>query len=447
MMSGFFRTTPHSYIIHTYGCQMNKHDSEHIAGVLEKCGYVRAGNDDEAEVIILNTCSVRKSAEQKVWGKLGTLIDKDPGAKIIGVAGCMAQVMGEYIIERSPAVNIVFGLDSLNRIQELIEQGRISPICDLGDINKAEIDLLPCVPESSYSAWVPVSHGCDNNCSYCIVPRARGRVRSRELGYIISEVKELAGRGIIEIVLLGQNVNSYGNDLKNKTGFEILLDEVAKVRGLRRVKFETSHPADMNEQILKVMANNPNVCEYLHLPAQSGSNRILEAMNRKYSREYYLNIAETARNYVDNLTLSTDIIVGFPGETEEDFMDTMKLLEQVRFDNAFVFKYSEREGTGAAGIREEVPDTVKTERLMRLGELQDKITENSLAALSGRIMEVLIDGRAPRGNFMKGRTRGNQVVLVNAEDGISPGTLALIKINGTGKHTARGEIVKVIRQV
>ncbi|MBN1289876.1 MAG: tRNA (N6-isopentenyl adenosine(37)-C2)-methylthiotransferase MiaB [Actinobacteria bacterium] len=423
---------------------MNKHDSEHIAGVLEDSGYSRAPTDEEAEIIIMNTCSVRKSAEDKVWGRLSCFAGGVPPPKIVAVGGCMAQLLGESIIDRSPGVRLVFGIGSMDRLPGLIEKSRENPVCDLGDINKAFVDCLPYIPESPVSAWVPVNHGCDNSCSYCIVPAARGNARSRDLDDILREVEKAAGSGRIEVILLGQNVNAYGKDLFPRVRFSQLLDAVSGVQGIQRIKFETSHPADMDESIIEVMAGRANLCEYLHLPAQSGSNRVLKAMNRGYTREDYLEEVRFSRKIIPEISLSTDIIVGFPGETDQDFRDTFTLLEEVRFSNAFIFKYSRRDGTAAAAMRNEVPTRVVSNRFMLLSELQDKITSEALRELEGKTVEVLVGGSAKRGGFRKGRARGNQVVLLSSAQELVEGTLVMARVTGTGKHTARGEVVETI---
>ena len=441
-MSSLNDMEPNSYFIRTFGCQMNVHDSEHIAGVLEESGYSRASKAEKAEIIVFNTCCVRKSAEDRVWGNLSAL-QSGSASPLVAVCGCMAERHGHEIIERSPVVDIVFGLDALDRLPELIRHSRNGSICDLGDKDKAMPDWLPSVRGRLARAWVPVSHGCDKCCSYCVVPYVRGKERSRPLDAIISEIESLVGNGVIEVTLLGQNVNSYGRDLSPCTSFAELLRSVASVPGVRRVKYETSHPRDLTDDILEVMDQRPEVCEHLHLPVQSGSDRILAAMNRGHDRRYYIERVRKARETIKDLVVSTDIIVGFPGESEADFLDTLDLAETVGFDSAFVFLYSRRDGTQAAQMKEEVPAEVKSERFMRLSRLQDQKTLQSLGRLLGRNVEVMVEGPAKKGDYVVGRTRGNQVILLPvAETDVD--SLVMAKVQEVGRHAARGAVVKVL---
>ena len=434
---------PNSYIIRTFGCQMNVHDSEHIAGVLEEAGYSRAANVEEAEIIIFNTCCVRESAEDKVWGNLSA-IQSDDTSRLVAVCGCMAESHGHKIIERSPVVDIVFGLDSLKRLPELIRRSRNGSICDLGDRDRASLDAVPSIQVRRLRAWVPVSYGCDNRCSYCVVPYVRGKERSRSPEAILSEVESLVGRGAVEVTLLGQNVNSYGRYLCPRASFAELLRSVASVPGIRRVKYETSHPRDLTDDILTVMAEMPQVCEHLHLPVQSGSDRVLEAMNRGHERLFYIDRVRKAREMVKDLVISTDIIVGFPGETEADFSDTLDLVDAVGFDSAFMFIYSRREGTPAAEMADEVPAEVKSERFMRLSRLQDIKTSQSLGRLLGRSVELMVEGSARRGDYVVGRTRGNQVVLLPAGEA-HVDSLVVAEVQKVGRHAARGEVREVLQ--
>ncbi|MHB8895754.1 MAG: tRNA (N6-isopentenyl adenosine(37)-C2)-methylthiotransferase MiaB [Candidatus Geothermincolia bacterium] len=427
-----------TYFVRTFGCQMNTHDSEHIAGVLESSGFTPAASQDEADIIIFNTCCVRQSAEDRVWGNLGRASSAGSRHKVVGVAGCMAQKHGAEIFSRAPGCNLVFGMEALARLPGLIETASESRVCDVGEARASRIDHLPSSRGASAQAWVPVSHGCNNNCSYCVVPLVRGSERSRPADEVVSEVEGLATEGVVEIVLLGQNVNSYGRDLTQGTNFAQLLRRVAGVPGMKRVKFETSHPRDLTDDILKVMETVDEVCEYLHLPVQSGSDRILEAMNRRYGRDYYIELAERARALVPGLTLTTDIIVGFPGETPGDFEDTLDLVERVRFDAAFMFLYSSREGTPAARLPGAVPDEEKHRRFDELARAQDRITAQSLEKVVGSDVEILLLGPSRSGGLLSGRTRGNRVVLVPEMAHDDP--IVTVRIDSAGKHSLRGSV-------
>jgi len=434
---------PDSYFVRTFGCQMNVHDSEHIAGVLEESGYSRAAKAEKAEIIVFNTCCVRKSAEDKVWGNLSALPSGD-ASPMVAVCGCMAELYGQGIFERSPGVDIVFGLDALERLPELINMSRNGPVCDLGDKNKTKLDGLPVVQGRPSSAWVTVSYGCDSHCSYCVVPFVRGKQRSRPAYEIVSEVESLAYGGVIEVTLLGQNVNSYGRDLSPRASFAELLQSVAATPGIQRIRYETSHPRDLTDDIFAVMAEQPEVCEHLHLPVQSGSDRILETMNRGYDRLFYIERVRKAREIIKDLVVSTDIIVGFPGESEADFLETMDLVETVGFDSAFIFIYSRRDGTAAAKMGDEIPAEIKSDRFMRLSRLQDVQTFQSLGKLLGCRVEVMVEGPAKRGDYVAGRTRGNQVVLLPAADA-SMDSLVMAKVHKIGKHAVRADVTEVLQ--
>jgi len=431
-------TRENTFFIRTFGCQMNRHDSEHIAGVLASAGYSPAESADDADILIFNTCCVRQSAEDRVWGNLASLASPDRRPRVVAVTGCMAERHRVAVMERASAVDLVFGMDSLERLPSLLEASLDGALCDLGEVENAAIDRLPASREGGARAWVPVSHGCDNRCAYCVVPSVRGRQRSRAPEDIVSEVARLSADGVLEVVLLGQNVNSYGRDLPAPAGFAGLLEKVASVDGIRRVKFETSHPRDLSRDILEVMASVPQACEYLHLPVQSGSDRVLEAMNRGYSRDYYIEEAARARSMVPGLTLTTDVIVGFPGETDEDFAATLELVRRVAFDAAYIFLYSPRVGTTAAALADEVPQQVKHRRYEQLAGAQDAQTERSLGAMVSTVQEVLLEGPAKRGGMLRSRTRGNRVVLL---PGSTPaGPILDVLITGAGRHALRGVV-------
>ena len=422
---------------------MNLHDSEHVAGVLERAGYSPAADIDSAAVIVFNTCSVRKSAEERVWGNLGRLFSPGKGLPVVAVCGCMAVRVGEQI-SSSGRARVVFSMDTLESLPELIERAAAGPVLATGDVTCASIDCLPSLRRSALRAWVPVSHGCDNYCSYCVVPYVRGGQRSRPSGEVLDEVRALADDGVVEVTLLGQNVNSYGRD-NCDVDFAAMLDSVASVPGIDRVKFESSHPRDLDDSILRAMGQNVAVCEHLHLSVQSGSDRVLKAMNRGYDAGYYMERVQAAREAVEGLVVTTDIIVGFPGEDERDFEATLELVRRARFDAAYTFIYSEREGTTAANMREFVPGDVKHERFGELCALQEENTRLSLASMVSREVEVLIEGPARRGDMLSGRTRGGRVVLL-AGGSLEGEALVKARITGSGKHAARGIIEEVLRR-
>jgi tRNA-2-methylthio-N6-dimethylallyladenosine synthase len=443
MMSSQPDAPPGKFYIRTFGCQMNSHDSEHISGVLTTSGLTIAETLEDADIVIFNTCCVRESAEDRVWGNLSTLAARPDGPVLVAVCGCMAARHGVEILRRFPGVRLVFGLDAVERLPELLRASRGSPVCDLGDIASAVIDGLPASRRSLARAWVPVSHGCDNRCAYCVVPSVRGPQRSRPPDEVVEEVTRLAGEGVLEVTLLGQNVNSYGRDLAAGEEFSRLLERVASVPGIRRVKFETSHPRDLNDGILEEMSARKTLCEYLHLPVQSGSDRVLEAMNRGYTRYYYLERASRARELVEGLALTTDMIVGFPGETEGDFNDTLDLVRRVEFDAAYTFMYSPREGTPAFDMDDDVPAGVKHRRLEELARLQGEITSRRLSMIVGRDVEVMVEGPARSPGDVVGRTRGHQVVVLPAADA-PVDSLVRAVISGSGGHSLRGEVREVL---
>lgn len=436
-------TVQGSFFIRTFGCQMNAHDSEHIAGVLTEGGYVQAETIESADVVIFNTCCVRESAEERVWGNLATMASRAEGSRTIAVCGCMAQRHGVDVLRRFPGVRLLFGVGSLSRLPELIESSRQSALCDLGEVSEAQIDDLPACRRSVSRAWVPISHGCDNTCSYCVVPLVRGRERSRSPEEIVTEVERLSSAGVVEVTLLGQNVNSYGRDIEVTDGLAGLLEKVGRVPGIVRVKFETSHPRDLDDRILEVMAGTGPVCEYLHLPVQSGSDRVLEAMNRGYTRDYYLERATSAREIVGDLALTTDVIVGFPGETERDFQDTLDLLRLAQFDSAYMFIYSPRKGTPAFQLENDVRDEEKHRRFQELANVQDEITRRRLSKIVGRKVEVLVEGPARLQGQVTGRTRGHQVIVLPSEQA-PVGALVEADTCGAGGHALRGTVDRIL---
>jgi len=405
----------------TFGCQMNVHDSEKIAGYLTQCGHGATEDLDEADLVIFNTCCVRENPERKLYGQVGQLKgwkEKKPG-RLIGVCGCMVQQEAELplITERLPHVDLVFGTHNIHRLPELLQRclsgERVIEVWDDSD----GVYIHPTLREDRLKAWVDIIYGCNNFCTYCIVPYTRGRERSRPLEHIIDEVQKLADAGIKEITLLGQNVNSYGKDLPGGPTFADLLARLNDVSGILRIRFTTSHPKDCSPQLIDAMAHLDKVCEHLHLPLQAGSDRILKMMNRRYDMAYYLDLVERIREKVPGISLTTDLMVGFPGETEEDFEATLSAVRQVRFDSAFTFIYSPRKNTKAAAMPEQVPEEVKTERIGRLIELQNRITWEINQELIGSVQPVLVEGTSKEDpQVLSGRTRTNKLVLFPGEE-------------------------------
>ncbi len=403
------------FSILTYGCQMNENDSEYISGILDDIGYDQTTNLTEADLILVNTCSIRDKAEQKMFSKLGQLAmlkQRNPSLKI-GVCGCVAQRMGDEIVQRAPAVDLVFGTQNIRKLPDLLDQVQVRTR-SVVDIEPIPFDWdadTPVIRQNKIKAFVTVSVGCNKNCSFCIVPTTRGREISKPREVILREVHALAEGGYKEVTLLGQNVNSYGWDLAKKSTFPTLLRDVAKVDGIERVRFTTSHPRDLSTELMEVLAKEPKVCEYFHLPIQSGSNRVLKRMFRGYSVESYLEKVNALRKLVPHIALTTDIITGFPGESEDDHHLSLKVLADVEFDNIFLFKYSIRPGTPAAELEDQVPEDVKSRRFDELMRLQKGITERKNQALKGVIQEVLVEGPSSRQlGKLTGRTRTNKIV-------------------------------------
>ena len=403
---------------------MNKLDSELSVGSLVKEGYTFTEDEGAADVILLNTCSVRHKAEHKVYSQLGSLRDqkeKNPGL-ILGVLGCMAQNEGEKIFKRMPHVNLICGTRMFSKLPELLEKingtnKRILAVDEDGDVS---FDRLITQRSNRYKAFVSVMRGCDNYCSYCIVPYVRGREFSRPVEDIINEVKGLADDGCKEVMLLGQNVNSYGKGLGGNTTLATLLRKLDPIEGIERIRFVTSHPKDMTRDMLEAVDELPKVCESLHMPAQSGSDRILGKMRRQYTSEYYRELVEMARSLVPDITIASDFIVGFPGETEDDFEDTVSLMRDVRCQNCFVFKYSPRTGTAATELKDDVPEKTKKNRNQILLNLQDEISAELNREMIGKTVEVLVEGTSKTDESrLTGRTRQNQIVVFSLPEGHS----------------------------
>ena len=389
-----------TYYIETYGCQMNVRDSETIAGLLQEMGYGQARSREEADVILFNTCCVRDHAEKRLLANIGTLKERKDADEelIIGICGCMMQQpdVAKKVMRRFPFVNFVFGTNVLWRLPELMLSALNGERLILTEEEGFAIcEGLPARRSNPFSAFVNITFGCDNFCSYCIVPYVRGRERSRELSEVVDEVRSLAGQGITEVTLLGQNVNSYGKG--TDVDFADLLHAVNGVDGIRRIRYMSSHPKDLTPRLMAAIAENDKVCHHMHLPVQSGSTAILEKMNRRYTREGYLQLVEDLRKTVPDMELTTDVIVGFPGETDRDFEDTLSLMDQVGFAAAFTFKYSPRKGTRAAKETPQVVEEVKKERLKRLNDLQARKTAENNRKYLGHRGEVLVEGFDRRG--------------------------------------------------
>jgi tRNA-2-methylthio-N6-dimethylallyladenosine synthase len=432
-----------SFHIITFGCQMNEHDSERMTGILEEQGCASASAVEDADLVILNTCSIREKAEQKFYSELGRLKklkDEKPGLKI-AIAGCIAQQEGAKILSRAPYVDMVFGPSDLSRLPEMIEKKRSwsAPVIDTAGDPEYHRKRIPTTRTDRLKAWVSIMYGCDNFCTYCVVPYLRGRERSRLPLDILGEVSELARKGYKEVTLLGQNVNSYGKGLDGDANFSSLLRLVNDVPDIQRIRFVTSHPRDLSDDLITAIRALPKVCESLHLPVQSGSDEILRAMNRRYTREEYLDKVKRLRKAVPNATITTDIIVGFPGEQERDFELTMDLLEEVQYDGIFAFKYSKRPGTAALKLNDHLPDDVKERRLAQVLDLQGKMTSRSNEKLVNSVQEVLVDGLSKKGGTLSGRTRGNKAVNIAAPADII-GSLVLVKIIAAGMNSLTGQL-------
>ena len=424
--------------IETYGCQMNVSDSELMFGVLAREGYVRTDDPALADVLLVNTCAVRDHAEQKVLSRLGELKQYKRRGDVLGVVGCMAQRLGARLLERVPQVDLVIGPDGYRGLPELIARARAGERAAEVEFKSWEhYEDVPPVRGTPVSAFVTVQRGCDYRCTFCIVPMTRGPERSRKLDDVVREVERLTAGGTTEVTLLGQTVNSYWD---GEHDFADLLRAVGGVPGLARLRFTSPYPTDFSDRVLCAMAETPAVCEHVHLPVQSGSSRVLKRMLRRYDRARYLEVVAALRHAVPGIALTTDIIVGFPGETEDDFSETISLVEEVGFDDAFTFKYSPREGTPATRIPAAVPDDVAGERLERLIATVRGVARQKNVGLVGTTHELLIEGKAKRGDLLQGRTRANKVALVAGPDAWI-GTYARVRFTGTTGSTFSARVV------
>ena len=426
----------------TYGCQMNVAESERMAGQLQKIGYTLTENIETADLILINTCCVRATAEDKIYGKIGEIKKyklQNP-ALIIGVVGCLAQKDGENLLKHAPHIDFILGTGRRGELASVVEnfESKRRQFVDTSNVSGLIDDenILP-IRTGQVSAFVPIMYGCNNFCTYCIVPYVRGRERSRLPEEIISEVQETVKSGFKEITLLGQNVNSYNG---GKT-FPELLREVDKIDGLQRLRFMTSHPKDLSDDLISAMASGKNICEHIHLPVQYGSNKILQKMNRVYTVEKYLELVKKIRAAVPNISLTTDLIVGFPGETEEDFQATLKFLEEIKFDMAFTFIYSKRTGTPAANFENQVDEKLKHARLNELMQLQNKISLEKNLPYADKVVEVLVEGASKTDkNIFTGRTRQNKLVLFPHEKE-KIGDIVNVKITQVQTWLFKGSVV------
>jgi tRNA-2-methylthio-N6-dimethylallyladenosine synthase len=435
------------YLILTYGCQMNEHDSEKLAATIEDMGYEVTPFQNDADLILVNTCCVREHAELKVYGKVGAfkpLKDKNPNL-VIGICGCMMQQ--EHVVQEIKRkyrhVDMVFGTHNVHNFPHLLEEALTAKhtVVQVWDIDGEVIENTHSQRKYELKAFVNIMYGCNNFCTYCIVPYTRGRERSREKDSIINEIKDLVKAGTKEITILGQNVNSYGKTLDNPVSFAELLATVAEIEGVQRLKFMTSHPKDLSKEVIDVMSRYDNISNYLHLPVQAGSNRLLKAMNRNYTRESYLETIEYARNLIPDLTVSTDLIIGFPGETEEDVEELITLIDEVKYDSAFTFIYSQRKGTPADEMENQIEDGLKHDRFNKVLErLNDNIVLKNMT-FKDRIVEILVEGHSKKDSMLIGRTEGNRTVHFKGREELI-GEFVTVRITEPKKFSLTGEMVE-----
>ncbi|MCU1372046.1 MAG: miaB [Ilumatobacteraceae bacterium] len=456
--------TPKRYLVRTFGCQMNEHDSERISGLFDADGMEATDDLEQADVVVLNTCCIRENADNKLYGTLGHLKsvkDRKPGMEIV-VSGCLAQKDKEGIRERAPYVDLVFGTHNVHRATELLrlsrEEGPLTEILEatVADDHELFPSAMPARRDEGYTAWVTIQIGCDNSCAFCIVPAVRGEEISRPYDRLLDEVRGLAGAGVTEVTLLGQNVNSYGRDLtlaarqagedvRIRPLFSELLRDVGAVDGIRRVRYTSPHPKDLRPETIAAMAETPEVCEHLHLPVQSGSDRVLAAMHRGYTAERYLEKLAAARTAMPDLAVTTDLIVGFPGETDDDFERTLELAAAAEYDSAYTFIYSPRPGTEAAEMSEQFVDpAVVAERFDRLKAVLERSALRKHEGRIGRVEEVVVEGPSRKDpSVVTGRTRQNKLVHFASGSPLRVGTYADVLVTGAAPHFLRGDLVGV----
>lgn len=429
----------------TYGCQMNFSDAERMQGELAKLGYTNTDSMVQADLIIINTCCVRETAEDKVYGKIGEikgLKRKNPNL-IFGITGCMAQKEGERLIKRAPHIDFVLGTNKIQEVVATVQKLEDQSVKHIVDTQINEADMPEDVSihrNTALSAWIPIMYGCNNFCTYCIVPYVRGRERSRLPEDVVAEVREAVEQGFKEVTLLGQNVNSYGKDHK-KANFAELLKLVDEVEGIERVRYMTSHPKDLSDEVIEVIKNSKHICKHFHLPVQHGSNKILKAMNRVYTVEQYKEVVNKIRAAVPDASMTTDLIVGFPGETEEDFQQLMDFMAEISYDQAYTFIYSKRSGTPAAEMAEQVDDACKHERLNRLMDLQNKISLEINQGLVGKTLEVMVEGPSQTDETVwTGRTGTNKILLWKYMGSEKPGDLVRVEVEQAQTWILKGSL-------
>jgi tRNA-2-methylthio-N6-dimethylallyladenosine synthase len=444
-------TSRRTYQVRTYGCQMNVHDSERIAGLLESHGYVLARTDQQADVVVLNTCAVRENADNKLYGNLGHLasVKRNHEGMQIAVGGCLGQKDREHIVARAPWVDVVFGTHNVDALPALLRRASVA--------NEAQVEIeeslrtfpstLPSRRESAYAAWVAISVGCNNTCTFCIVPSLRGKERDRRPGEILAEVEALVADGVIEVTLLGQNVNAYGADFGERDAFADLLRAVGAIPGIERVRFTSPHPRDFTSEVIAAMAETPTVMPSLHMPLQSGSDQVLRAMRRSYRRDRFLSILDEVRAAIPTAAITTDIIVGFPGETEADFTDTLEVVERARFSAAFTFQYSPRPGTPAAEMDDQIPKAVVQQRYERLVTALERISWEENLALVGATAEVLVaegEGRKDeQTRRLSGRARDGRLVHFSGAPSARPGDCVTVVLDDAAPHHLTGTATSI----
>ncbi|QLQ11872.1 MAG: tRNA (N6-isopentenyl adenosine(37)-C2)-methylthiotransferase MiaB [Nocardioidaceae bacterium] len=444
-----------TYEVRTYGCQMNVHDSERLSGLLETAGYLKAEQGEQADVVVFNTCAVRENADNRLYGNLGHLAPikaARPGMQI-AVGGCLAQKDRNEITRKAPWVDVVFGTHNIGSLPVLLERARVADEAQVEILESLEVfpSTLPTKRESAYAAWVSVSVGCNNTCTFCIVPSLRGKEKDRRPGEILAEIETLVADGVSEVTLLGQNVNAYGVEFGDRLAFGKLLRACGQIEGLERVRFTSPHPAEFTDDVIEAMAETPNVMPQLHMPLQSGSDRILKAMRRSYRQSKYLGIIERVREAIPEAAITTDIIVGFPGETEEDFLQTMQVTEQARFAGAFTFQYSKRPGTPAAVLEDQVPRDVVQGRYERLVELVNDIAWQENQHQVGRVVEVLVaegEGRKDAVTHrLSGRAPDNRLVHFEAPaEPVRPGDVVEVEVTYAAPHHLVADRVFAVRR-